>query len=101
MAKSKSHRYKPRPARPQQKKIQQITPEQNQEAPAGNRQERRAAARGKTQQAEPVISGNRQARRTPRPQRNTSGKPMWIRILILIFVAVMLIGFIVLPILNR
>lgn len=101
MAKSKSHKYKPRKPRPQSNVRQTAAASPEQEpAAGGNRQARRAAARGKASQPEPVVTGNRQQRRTPYPQRSSSGKPMWIRILILIFVAVMLIGFILVPLLK-
>ena len=45
---------------------------------------------------------NRQQRRAEEraPQRKTSGKPMWLRVLIIVIMAVMVLGFFLVPLLS-
>ncbi|MCQ2408646.1 MAG: hypothetical protein MJ065_09020 [Oscillospiraceae bacterium] len=45
---------------------------------------------------------NRQQRRAEEraPQRKSSGKPMWLRVLIIVIMAVMVLGFFLVPLLS-
>ena len=84
MAKSKSHKYKSKGKRPQQKP--QTKPQ------------------SQKMQDDDIIpaSGNRQARRVQErsPQHSRNGKPMGLRILIIVMLLVMLLGFFIAPLIG-
>lgn len=55
-----------------------------------------------SKQSQPNPGANRQQKRAEakRPPRHTLSKPMWLRVLIIVIMAVMLIGFFILPLIR-
>lgn len=56
----------------------------------------------KTQNEKPAPGRNRAEKRlnTRHPQSSSSGKPMWIRVVIVVILAVMFLGFFLLPLIR-
>ena len=53
-------------------------------------------------QNKPAAGNNRQQRRenARQPQKSSSSKPMWLRIVVLALFAIMLLGFVIVPLLH-